>query len=237
MVNAMSMGVSCWRGGLRPQFPDQPQNLLEHLPCNGDLGHLEDEIATLADDLRANLDRLLLQARQRLVLDRLGRRQRAQEIDEIVGERMELSLTALAANTRHESRVHLIAPLPPLIHCSHVPALIVEGDDFVGQIRQVGDDEADARIKLARMPLDFGGRPARLGRTSSPIGEVGMEPTHLVRRSLRPGRLRRWSDRQSSCAAGRRPAMTRLATVMPWHKIMRYLGIMRRCSIRKISAR
>jgi hypothetical protein len=50
-------------------------------------------------------------------------------------------------------------------------------------MRQVGDDEADARIKLARMPLDFGYHPARLGPASSLIGEVGMEPTHLVRRS------------------------------------------------------
>ena len=85
----MSMGVSCWRGGrLWPQFPDQPQNLLEHLPWN--LGHLEDEIATVADDLRADLDQLLLQARQRPVLDRFGRRQRAQEIAEIVSQRMKL---------------------------------------------------------------------------------------------------------------------------------------------------
>jgi hypothetical protein len=35
------------------------------------------------------------------------------------------------------------------------PALIVEGDDPVGRARQVGDDEADARIKLAGMPFDF----------------------------------------------------------------------------------
>ena len=62
------------RGRLRPQFPDQPQNLLEHLPCNGDLGHLEDEIATLTDDLRANIDQFLLQARQQPVVDRLGHR-------------------------------------------------------------------------------------------------------------------------------------------------------------------
>src|SRR5262245_31604892 len=36
------------------------------------------------------------------------------------------------------------------------PALIVEGDDPVGRARQVGDDETDARIKLAGMPFDFG---------------------------------------------------------------------------------
>jgi hypothetical protein len=39
----------------------------------------------VADDLSADLDQLFLEARQRPVLDRLGRRQRAQEIAEIVG--------------------------------------------------------------------------------------------------------------------------------------------------------
>jgi hypothetical protein len=34
-------------------------------------------------------------------------------------------------------------------------ALIVEGDDALGRPRQVGDDEADPRVKLARMPLDL----------------------------------------------------------------------------------
>jgi hypothetical protein len=62
-------------------------------------------------------------------------------------------------------------------------ALVVEGDDPLGRARRVGDDEADARIKLVRMPLDFGDHPARLGPASSLIGEIGMEPTHLVRRS------------------------------------------------------
>ena len=62
----------------------------EQRPRHGDLGHLEGDIAAVADDLRADLDQLLLQARQRPVLDRLGRRQRAQEVAEIVGERMKL---------------------------------------------------------------------------------------------------------------------------------------------------
>src|ERR1700731_1781672 len=38
------------------------------------------------DDLRTDLDQLLLQAGQRPVFDRLGRRQCAQEVAEIVGE-------------------------------------------------------------------------------------------------------------------------------------------------------
>ena len=38
---------------------------------DGDLGHLEGDVAAVADDLRADLDQLLLQTRQRLVFDRL----------------------------------------------------------------------------------------------------------------------------------------------------------------------
>src|SRR5262245_34987856 len=60
------------------------------------------------------------------------------------------------------------------------PALIVEGDDPLGWARQGGDDETDARIKLAGMPYDFGDHPARLGPGSRLIDEIGMEPTHLV---------------------------------------------------------
>jgi hypothetical protein len=44
------------------------KSLLEHLPWDGDLGHLEGNIAAVADDIRADLDQLLLQAGQRPVL-------------------------------------------------------------------------------------------------------------------------------------------------------------------------
>ena len=46
--------------------PRSAANLLEHLPCDGDLGHLEDNIAAVAHHLRADLDQLVLQGRQRL---------------------------------------------------------------------------------------------------------------------------------------------------------------------------
>ena len=60
------------------------------MPCDSDLGHLEDNIAAMAHHLRADFDQLFLQTRQRPVLDRLRRRQRAQEIAEVIGERMKL---------------------------------------------------------------------------------------------------------------------------------------------------
>ncbi len=53
----------------------------------------------MADDLRANLDQLLLQGRKRPVFDRLWRRQRTQEIAEIVGERMKLETDGVGSET------------------------------------------------------------------------------------------------------------------------------------------
>ena len=40
---------------LRPQLCNQLQNLPEHLPGNGDLGHLEGSAAAVTDDLGADL--------------------------------------------------------------------------------------------------------------------------------------------------------------------------------------
>src|SRR5262245_2388676 len=62
-------------------------------------------------------------------------------------------------------------------------ALVVEGDDPLRRPCHVGDDEADTRIKLSGMPLDFRNHPARLGPASGLIAEVRMKPTHLVWRS------------------------------------------------------
>jgi hypothetical protein len=49
-----------------------------------------DSFDKACEGFRADLDQLVLQGRQRPVLDRLRRRQRAQEIAEVVGERMKL---------------------------------------------------------------------------------------------------------------------------------------------------
>ncbi len=56
------------RDGRRPQFGDQPQDVGEETFGNGDLGHLQGDIAPMAHDLRADLDQLLLKARQRPIL-------------------------------------------------------------------------------------------------------------------------------------------------------------------------
>ena len=135
---------------------------------NGDLGHLEGDIAAVADDLRADLDQLLLQARQRPIFDRLRRRQRAQEVAEIVGERVKLKANGVggertAGKPRPSNRA--LALFDPLFAGA---AFVVERDDILGRPRHVGDDEADARIKFARMPLDLGDHAARLRASFRP---------------------------------------------------------------------
>ena len=55
---------------------------------DGDCGHPEGNIATMADDLCAGLDELLLEGRQRPVLDRLRRCQGSQELAEVIAKRL-----------------------------------------------------------------------------------------------------------------------------------------------------
>jgi hypothetical protein len=88
----------------------------------------------------------------------------------------------LAANVRHDSRVHLIlAFLDPLLARA---ALVVERDHTLGRAAHVRHDEADARIKFFGMPLDLGNHPARrLAPACGLIAEAGMTPAHMVRGS------------------------------------------------------
>ena len=107
---------------------------------NGDLRHLKRDIATVAHDLRADLDQLFLQARERPVLDRLGRGEGAQEVAEIVGERMKLKPDGVggeraAGKPRPSDRA--LALFDPLFagsagHSEGVPRALDLGDDGSG---------------------------------------------------------------------------------------------------------
>ena len=56
-ANALRRG----RQGRRSQLGDHPQYVREHSTWNGYLRHQEGDVATIADDLRANLDQLLFE--------------------------------------------------------------------------------------------------------------------------------------------------------------------------------
>jgi hypothetical protein len=89
----------------------------------------------------------------------------------------------LAAKVRHDRRVPFDRALSffnPLLRRA-VP--IVEGRHALGRPGQIGDDEADPRIKLSGVPLDFRHHSAGLLPTLRLITEAGMAAAHLMRRS------------------------------------------------------
>ena len=100
---------------------------------------------------RADLDQLLAQTGQRPRLRRFGHRQRAHKVAEVVGQRVELEADGICGEGAARQPCPLdraLAFLDPLLRRA---ALVVEGDDALGWPGQVGDDETDARVKLARV--------------------------------------------------------------------------------------
>jgi hypothetical protein len=78
--------------------------------------------------------------------------------------------------------------LDPLLRCA---ALVVEDDNALGRTRQVGDDKADARVQLARMPLDLRDNTPWLPPALRLITEAG-EVAALVCAGRPTGRLSRY---------------------------------------------
>jgi hypothetical protein len=63
------------------------------------------------------------------------------------------------------------------------PALVVKDDDILGWPRHVGHDEANTRVKFARMPLDLGDDTSRFRPASGLIVEVRIGTPHFIRRT------------------------------------------------------
>ena len=88
-----------WRQRSRPQPVNQAQKLSEQSTGDSDFRELKGNITAMSHDLRADLDELLPKCRQRPVLDLLRQCQGAQEVAEIIGERMELEPDLVVAKT------------------------------------------------------------------------------------------------------------------------------------------
>ena len=96
-------------------------------------------------------------------------------------------------------------------------ALVLEDDDALGRARQVGDDETDARVQLARMPFDLGHDVARLIPALRPIAEAGEEAAYFLRRS--PDRtLEQVSDLALQDGVGRQP--DRIAVALGFEELV-----------------
>ena len=73
----------------------------------------------------------------------------------------------------------VLALLDPLL-CG--AAEIVEGNHPLGWTGQIGDDEADPGIQLARMPLDLGNDPARGRPALRLVAEAGVGAANVLGR-------------------------------------------------------
>ena len=74
----------------RPEPRDPTEDLGEQRSRHRHFGQLEHDVAAVADDSGTDLDQLLEQGGERPLLDVLRQRQRAQEVGETVGERVQL---------------------------------------------------------------------------------------------------------------------------------------------------
>lgn len=113
----------------------------------------------MVDQLRADLHEFVADTGQRPVLHLLRKREGAQEVGKVVGKRMKLEPHRVAPHgaTRQPGPFdRVLALLDVLLRRA---ALVLKHHVPVSTAREVGDDGADARIKLARMPFDLGNDP------------------------------------------------------------------------------
>ena len=87
-----------------------------------------------------------------------------------------IGLEAPAGQPRPPDRV--LAFSDPLLRRA---APVVERNDPFGGTGQVGDDEADPRIQLPRMPFDLGHNTPGLAPACGPVAEAGEVPSDFMR--------------------------------------------------------
>jgi hypothetical protein len=104
-----------------PEPVDPAQDLREQRPRRRHLCELEHHVAAVTDDPGANLDQLLAQCRERPMLDPLRQGQCAQEVGEVVGQRVKLEPHRVVPEGVADSRVQRSAFFPSLMCCSAVP--------------------------------------------------------------------------------------------------------------------
>jgi hypothetical protein len=141
-----------WRSESRNSL----QDFGEQRARDRDFGHLERNVSTVANDFGADLDQLLPQTRERPGRNRLRCRKGAQEVSDVIRERMKLKANGVcveraAGESRPFDRALSLFDL--LLCCS---TLVVKRDHVLAGYRQIRDDETHPREQLARMPLHFG---------------------------------------------------------------------------------
>src|SRR5262245_2607357 len=92
-----TLRASAWGWVWRTKPCDPLQDAAEQLTRHRHLGHLENEVATVRDHLRPDLDDLLPQRGQGPLRDLARQRQGAEEVGEVVGQRVQLETDGVRA--------------------------------------------------------------------------------------------------------------------------------------------
>src|SRR5262245_689607 len=176
-----SLRALAWSRVWRTQPRDPVEDATEELAWHSHLRHLEDRVPAVGDYLRADLDHLLSQRGQGPLRDLARQGQRAREVGEVVGERVELETHGVASDGRARQPRPLDGVLPLLDPLFGRPAPIVEGDDLLGRATQVRHDEADTRVQLAGVPLHFRDDATCSTPALRPITEAREEASDVLR--------------------------------------------------------
>ena len=133
----------------------------------------------MAHDAGADLDQFELQAGQRPLGHFLGQVDAAQEGGYVVGQRVQVQPDLVVAEppARQPRPVEGVFAFLDMLRGR--AALVVEPHHPVWLHRQIGDDEANTREQLARVPFDLGDHSARLVPGRRLILEVLEEPFDL----------------------------------------------------------
>ena len=117
------------------------------------------------------------------MFDRLWQSQCAQEVSETISKRVQLEPNLVVAVTLARKPRPVDGVLALLDMLLRRGPSIVELRHPRSRSRQVGDDEADAGIKLAGMPLDLGHDTSGFLPGRRLLAEGGMKDPDMVRRS------------------------------------------------------
>ena len=113
----------------------------------------------------------------------LGDRECPHEIAKVAGQRVELKADGVGGKRTAWQPSPFDRALALFDRLFAGAALVVERDDALGRSRQVGDNEADTRVKLIGVPLDLRHDPPGFLPALRLIAEAGEVAAHLVRRS------------------------------------------------------
>ena len=168
-----------------------PENGSEQLSRHGDLGHLEDDVSGIVDDLGADLDHLLPQGRHRPVTNALRQRHLPEEVPQVVGKGEELQPYLVVGEVMAGEAHPLHGVLTLLDHLLRRSPVVVEPHHGFGRPGEIGHNEPDTGEEFAAVPFHLGDYPALVAPSRGLVLEIVVQddkglgrPSHRSREEM-----------------------------------------------------